>query len=121
MKLSDLLAGQLVGLRGAEVGLHDAFENVSIEFCCLIFTLWDNVFGHEPVRQFSHRWGAALRGFLSRRVLAMRHRAQDDLGSRPRVFWSDFANSSNRVAPNRCAAACASSIDYHVGHCACGP
>jgi hypothetical protein len=71
--------------------------------------------GHEPVRQLSHRRRATLSGFLVRRIVPVRHRPEDNLGARPGVFWCDFADRRDGVAPHGCAAPYARPIHDHVG------
>ena len=115
MQPADLEPGQLVGLGGAHGGLHDAVQNVPVELRRPGLALGSHVFGHEPVRQFGHRGRAAFGGLLVRRIVAVRHRPQDDLGARSGALWRDFPDCRDGVAPHGRAAPCARPVDDHVG------
>ena len=115
MQPADLEPRQLVGLGGAQRGLHDAVQNVPVELGRPGLALGSHVFGHEPVRQFGHRGRAAFGGLLARRVVPVRHRAQDDLGARSGALRRDLPDCRDGVAPHRRAAPCARPVDDHVG------
>src|SRR5262245_58439668 len=59
MQPADLVPAQLVGLRGAHGGLHDAIQNVPVELRRPGLAFGAHVVSHEPVGQFGYPGGAA--------------------------------------------------------------
>lgn len=86
MQPANLEPRQLVGLGGAEGVLNNAVQDVPVELSGpgLAFSLY--MIGHEAVRQLGQIGRTAFAGFLARRIIAVRHRAQDDFGARSGVI-----------------------------------
>jgi hypothetical protein len=72
--LGDCGPRQLVRLRGAEVGLYGAFNNVTIGGGRSWLALGIDVFGEKPVRQFRNGRRPTLIGLLARWIAPMSHR-----------------------------------------------
>ena len=120
MKLADLMPRELVGFGGADRWLYEPVQNVPVKSCRSRFALWFDMFGHESIREFGYGGYAAFGGLLVGRIVAVRHRSQDDLSPRSGLLRCDFSDRGDGVAPHRRTATCAGPVDDHVGHCACG-
>src|SRR5258708_34661716 len=86
-------------------------ENSSSRFAFLL-----DVLRHEAISQFRDCQRAPLGGLLTRWVVTMRHRSQDDLCPRSGGLWRRFSHIGDGVAPDRGDTARACSVDHNVRH-----
>ncbi len=71
---------------------------------------------HETVGQFGDSERGPLGSFLSRRVLAMRHRAEDGLCSPSGGLWRGLPDVPDGEAADGRASSSACPVDHDVGH-----